>query len=303
MDMLAALYYDDINISSETYFKGRHVYGLDFDEPIIPRKYLRRPDPPKHYSDKITLVEAHHVLGSVQVLVETDDGKRIVYSGDFAYPGTRSIPCDVLVLDATHGDPMFNAPSDTDSLENRLTDCVEQEIEAGRPVCIRAHVGRLQYAMSLLSARLAPNIKFLSAHENLKLVPVYGKYGMPIRNDVVDTNDKPIKSERIFEGGYPFVEFKKTSERKSIHELDDRSAVFYLGGVNLGRNTTIKQSSENKKHYLIEFGDHGTYDGILEYVRKCDPKLVIVDQSRSKWGESLAKKITAELKIEAMAQP
>ena len=49
---------------------------------------------------------------------------------------------------------MFNAPVEPKSLENRLVQWVEHEIENGNPVCIRAHAGRLQYVMSILSSKI-----------------------------------------------------------------------------------------------------------------------------------------------------
>ena len=300
-DLLSALEQNvDDNVSSETYFGGRHIYRLDFKKSIVPKKYLREIDPKKEYSDGLTLFQAHHILGSAQVLVNTDNGKDILYSSDFSYPKTKPIKCDVLVLDATHGDPMFNAIVDSESLENRLIDCVDDEITAHSPIVIRSHVGRLQYTMNLLSEKIGSNIKFLATGKNKKLVPIYKKYGMPIR-EVIDS--KSFDGEEILEGSYPFIEFKTYPEAKSIAEMDNRAAVFHLGGHLLGKNTTIKQNQGDEKNYYLEFGDHGNYTGILDYVHNCGPKLVITDNYRSRWGKKLAERIKDELKIEAIAKP
>ncbi len=300
-DLLAALQQDEEdNISAETYFGGRHIHRLDYDDPITPKKYLREISPKQTFSDMITLKKAHHILGSSQVLVNTDDGKEIVYSSDFSYPETKPIECDVLVLDATHGDPMFNAVVDATSLENRLVDCVDQEIEAGNSVCIRSHVGRLQYTMSLLSKKIGDNIRFLSTGKNRKLVPIYRKYDMPIR-EMIDS--KTFAGEEILESSYPFIEFKTVPEAKSIAEMDNRATVFHLGGHFLGSQTTIKQRHSDDKNYYLEFGDHGNYSNIIKYVEKCSPKLVITDNYRSAWGKKLAEKITDELGINAVSQP
>lgn len=300
-DLLAALDQDmDNNVSAEAYFQGRHIHRLDFDTPITPKKYLREINPKQSFSDKITLIKAHHILGSSQVLVNTDDGKDILYSSDFSYPETKPRQCDVLVLDSTHGDPMFNAVVDSESLENRLVDYVDREIEAGNPVCIRSHVGRLQYTMSLLSKKIGENIPFLATGKNRKLTPVYRKYGMPIR-EVLDS--KTFDGEEILEGSFPFIEFKTSPEAKSIAEMDNRAAVFHLGGHILGRSTTIKQNPGDEKNYYLEFGDHGNYSGILKYVEDCKPNLVITDNYRSSWGKKLAQKIQEELNITAISQP
>jgi len=305
-DLLAALQQEEGDtVSAETYFGGRHIHRLDFDDPFIPKKHLRKFNLKKTFSDSITLKKAHHILGSSQVLVNTDDNKAIVYSSDFSYPKTKPIKCDVLVLDATHGDPMFNAAVDVASLENRLVDLVDQEIEANHPICIRSHTGRLQYIMSLLSKRIAKNIKFLSTGKNRKLVSIYRKYKMPIRK-ILDS--KTFDGENIIEGAYPFIEFKTIPEAKSITEMDHRAKVFHLGGIYLGGQTTIKQNLDklgklDEENYYLEFGDHGNYSNILKYVKKCSPELVITDKYRSKWGEKLAKKINEELGIVSVSQP
>ena len=300
-DLLAALEQNvDDNVSSEIYFGGRHIFRLDFDTPIVPKKYLREIKPKQEYSDGLTLLRAHHILGSSQVLVNTDSGKDILYSSDFSYPKTKPIKCDVLVLDSTHGDPMFNAVVESQSLENRLIDYVDAEISAKNPVVIRSHVGRLQYTMSLLSKKLGSNIQFLATGKNKKLAPIYQKYGMPIRK-IMDS--KSFDALEILEGSFPFVEFKTYPEAKSIAEMDNRAAVFHLGGHHLGKYTTIKQNVGDEKNYYLEFGDHGNYSGIMDYVHDCDPDLVITDNYRSSWGKKLAERIKEKLKIEAIPKP
>ena len=305
-DLLAVLEQDDEynTISSEAYFKGRHIHRLDFNTPIIPNMLLHKLDPTNKFSDKITLLQANHILGSAQVLVNTNDNKTILYSSDFSY-GTKSVNCDVLILDATHGDPRFNAMVDGDSLENTLCTLIEEYVAAGTPIAIRSHVGRLQYTMSILSERIDTEIVFLASKKNIKLAKVYEKYGMPIKKLMdIDSYD----AEKILEGNYPFIEFKTVSAAPSIVEMNEKSAVFTLSGHHLGDMTVIKQlndphTNQPTKKYRLEFGDHGNYQGILKYVEECKPKLVVTDSYRSKWGKTLAKKIKDELNIEAISQP
>lgn len=299
LDLLAAFELaPDIGVPADTYFKGRHVHGIDFSDPILPMKHIREPDAGKCYADQITLHQARHILGSAQVEVVADDGVRAVYSGDFDYPGTTPVRCDVLVLDSTHGNPVFNAPVDADSLEARLIECVECELGAGNPVVVRAHTGQLQHAMSLLSKALAPNVSFISPKKNTRLIPVYQKYGMAIR-EVIPSES--MHGENIADGAFPFVEFLTINDSKTDSEIAGRSAVFQLGGINMGSRTTIRQNQN--KQYFIELGQHATYDNILKYVKRCSPDLVVADSHRSAWGQSLAKQIRDVLGIDAIAEP
>ena len=64
---------------------------------------------------RITLKPAGHVLGSAQVLIETD-GARVVVSGDYkrardpTCPPFEPIPCDVFITEATFGLPVYRHP-------------------------------------------------------------------------------------------------------------------------------------------------------------------------------------------------
>lgn len=247
-------------------------------------------------------MESQHILGSAQVLVETDN-TRIVYSSDFSYPGTKPVICDILVLDSTHGSSRFDAYADSTSLKERLTDLVDCEIQAGKSITIRAHVGRLQHIMSVLSEKF-PDIPFLANTRNKKLVSVYRKYGMPI-TDIINLNS--IDGEKIIDSSSMFIDFKSNREGESTAEIDKRSAVFNIGGRYLGHHTSIQERIDKSGTptgiYDLELGDHANYPEILEYVRQCKSSLVITDYFRSKQCKVLSENITQELGIKSTPQP
>ena len=288
----------DLNPTPEACFGRRHIHVLDFEAQALAGKYIHDTNPTKYY-DKITLYQSHHMLGSSQVLVVTSDGIRAAYSNDFAIPQASPLKCDALVIDATHGGPMFNSPVDAVNLKDMFVEYVKEEVEAGRSVCIRAHMSRLQHTMHLLSKTLAPNIRFMSAPDNRRLVRVYAKYGMPIR-DVVPSGT--WRAEKIVEGSSPFVEFKTTSECKSDHEVEKKSVVFNLEDVKIGHTTMIRQNVDNPNHYFVELGEHVMYSNILEYIKNCSPGVVITYATRSGWGEHLARKIDDALGTDMIAQ-
>ena len=123
------------------------------------------------------------------------------------------------------------------------------------------------------------------------------------------------EGDGVLSGRFPFIEFKSLSGKQSEAEMSNKSTVFWIGGQgNLGDKTVIKQSVNeetrkiDEKKYRLEFGDHGNYDGILNYVKKCEPSLVITDNYRSAWGKTLADRINEmssaeKLGIEAISQP
>ena len=287
LDLLAVLDQDyDHNVSAETYFKGRHIHPLDFKTPKIP--ILDEFSLDKTFGDKITLIKANHILGSAQVVVETSDNVKIVYSGDFT-SGTDPIPCKILVLDSTHGDPMFNTVIERKSLENRLVECVENEITSGKSILIRAHRGRLQYTMHLLSERLPNDIKFLTHPNDLKLIPVYRKYGLKIRDSI---DFKSPQGEGEESKDYPYIEFRAHGQGKNMLEESDKMTVFELGGKILGGGNVLRQKMDG--NYDLEFGDHADYKTIIDYVKGANPEAVVTDYSRGKQGEKLAERLSSE---------
>ena len=244
LDLLAALDQDFASdVSTECYFKGRHIYPLDFDTPKVPKIN-------DMYGDKITLFPSKHILGSSQVLVEAEDGTRIVYTGDFG-PDAKPIPCDILVIDSTHGDPMFNTVVDRESLERRLVDYVDKEIQEGKSIMIRAHRGRLQYIMYLLSNTIPGQTKFLCHPIDRKLIQVYEKYGMCIRECI---SFKSSVGEDIHESGTPYVEFRSHGQGANFMENTEKMTVFNMGGRYLGGGTVIRHNPSCD--YNLEF--HGS---------------------------------------------
>ena len=292
LEMLSALEQDYTDhVSAECYFKGRHIRALDYESSKRPR--IDEFSPKSDYADKITLYQSHHILGSAQVLVKTADGTEIAYTGDFGIDA-KPIPCDILVLDSTHGNPMFDAPVDQPSLERRLKECVDEEIQNGKNILIRAHRGRLQYTMHLLHKFLPDRVKFLAHPNDIRLVQVYKKYGMDIRDCIDYTSGY---GQDIRESGSLYVEFRTHGYGRGIFDAK-KTAVFNLGGWFLGGGTTIRSNGE----YNLEFMDHANYATILEYVRSAGPQWVVTDYVRGRQGLGLAEAIR-NMGIRAIARP
>ena len=52
---------------------------------------------------RLTLLPSGHMLGAVQVALETPGGRRVGYSGDFHWPADDVIQVEELVIDGTYG--------------------------------------------------------------------------------------------------------------------------------------------------------------------------------------------------------
>ena len=58
-----------------------------------------------------------------------------------------------------------------------------------------------------------------------------------------------------------------------------------------------------EREHLVALSDHSDFNGLIEYVRRCNPKLVITDNYRVSHGATLAKEIRKHLGIPAVAMP
>ncbi len=92
--------------------------------------------------ETLSLHRADHILGAAQVLVETKEGTRCVYTGDFRLSRTPVIEADVLVIESTYGNPFQVRPFE-DIVEDTLVSLVESGLKQG-PVYLFGYHGKLQ---------------------------------------------------------------------------------------------------------------------------------------------------------------
>ncbi len=113
---------------------------------------------PHHYRGRmLELFPAGHILGASQVMVTGDDGRRLVYTGDFKLRPAPCLDaaevreCDVLVMECTFGHPRYRFPSIAE-VEAQLADfvrrCLEQDVV---PVVCGYVLGKGQEALRLLT--------------------------------------------------------------------------------------------------------------------------------------------------------
>lgn len=104
---------------------------------------------------ELELHPAGHVLGSAQLLV-TRDNRRLVYTSDVnTRPTTtaekaKPVPCDVLVIPATYGLPVFKFPPREEvyaQIERFIDRCFE---ERATPVLLANQIGTAQELMGVL---------------------------------------------------------------------------------------------------------------------------------------------------------
>ena len=262
--------------------KRNNLIGIDFHEPYEFR------------GDIVTLLPSGHILGSAQVLVESG-GKKILYSGDFNMPGATVVGnVDILVIDSTHGEPKHKTPSPPERQLDYLVRLTTEELNHQQPVVIRASRGKLQYLMHHLRNHVKTTIPFISNTDNIALAKVYAKFGMPCGEM---TDEESMEFRTMVKGNEPYIFF--LSSPIVPPQCETQGVRFIQVGI------SIHSSNQDTNRYMISLSDHADYGGILEYVSKLSPQLVITDNSErisKRTAVHLSENIQAVLGIDSVPQ-
>ncbi len=121
---------------------------------VIP--YGEPVDLPGETPARLTLYPAGHCLGSAQALIEVG-GTRICYTGDMKLrPNVAAengviVPCDVLIIECTFGEPRYIFPPDA-TIHAALQEEIEAAYAEGEvPVVLGYALGKAQEALHLLT--------------------------------------------------------------------------------------------------------------------------------------------------------
>jgi putative mRNA 3-end processing factor len=240
--------------------------------------------------ERVTLVKADHILGAAQVLVEDASDNRIVYTGDFRLDGTPVLDCDVLVVEATYGNPSCRRPFELEVRE-LLVSMVEKRLRDGA-VYVFGFNGKLQEVMQILHSADV-SVPFVMPERVFRVSKVCEQHGMQLGCLTMSTEKE---GRELLDENLPCVAFYHTNSRGNIGSNGFR---IYVSGWEF--RSPCRQIGD--REYLIALSDHSDFDGLIEYVRRSKPKQVVTDNYRMSYGETLAHEITKRLRIPAVAMP
>lgn len=283
-------YYKSIFVSELTRDLLIAIKGdwLKYRANLIAKRFLT---PFRYADDTITLIPAKHVLGSSQILVETE-GKRVLFTGDFRSKDTVPIKADILVIESSFGDPSFVRKYTRDAAIRKLVSQVKKETANGC-ACILGNRGKLQEAMNILY-RADLELPFLCHMNALRVTEAYRRHGVEV-GELLPIGSK--KAEKIIIRKQPHVAFYPLNAKIHaepiytkvvVSEWDTAAPMYY-------------KPAEDK--YVMSIPDHGDFNELIDYVRQSDPQLVITENYRSDKGEIFAKQIQKRLHIKAKAMP
>jgi putative mRNA 3-end processing factor len=261
-----------------SFLAGGSVETLDYGKTI------------QYEDERITFFKADHILGAAQVLVEDVEGKRIVFTGDFRIENTPVLYSDILVIEATYGSPMCRRSFGVD-IKASLANLVEKGLHYGT-VYVFGYHGKLQEVMQILY-KAGVRVPFVAPEKVFHISQVCEKNGMNVGQILLSTERE---GRELLEANLPCLAFYHMESSKKVGQNGFRVCV---SGWEF--DSAIRHTGENE--YLVALSDHSDFNGLLEYVRRSKPEMVITDNFRVSNAEPLAREIRKRFGISAIALP
>ncbi len=253
-------------------------------------KALRYGETLAHMEERLTLHRADHILGAAQVLVEDEEGTRIVYTGDFRMSETPVLEADILVLEATYGSPFQVRPFQK-VVQKALVSLVESALKTGS-VYIFGYHGKLQEVMQILYLNHV-EAPFIVPERIFQISKVCERHGMRLGKVLSTIGDE---AKEIMERNETYIAFYHMNSKRRVSRDAFRICV---SGWEFGYPR--RQIAPNE--HLVALSDHSDFKELLHYVCESKPKLVITDNYRVGNARVLAREIEKRLGIPAKAMP
>jgi len=229
-------------------------------------------------------------LGAAQVLVE-DGETRILYPSDFKISRTPVVEADILVLEATYGNPYRVRPFGI-MAEGILVSLVEQGLKQG-PVYVFGYHGKLQEIMQILYEAKV-KVPFIAPEKVFRVSKVCERHGMRFGRQLLLFSEE--RAQSILCQHEPCIVFYHAHSRR---KMGNEALCIYASGWQFVKPCQKIGDGE----YRVALSGHSDFNELLEYVEKCGPKMVITDNHRFGDAFALAKEIERRLNIPAKPVP
>ena len=235
----------------------------------------------------LTLLSSGHMLGAVQVALETPTGGRIGYSGDFHWPVDDVIQVDALVVDGTYGSEASIRKYSQEQAETSFLQLVYEKLGRGS-VHIKAHRGTVQRALQVLSGNIG--IPLIASTRLCREIAVYQQFGCAVGDLTLATS---AEGQEVLKGT-KYVRFYSKGDRVPV-DLTEGAKIVLTAFMNKTSDPVIEYSDRG---YSVAFSNHADFNGTLEYILATGAKGVVTDNTRGH-GVELALAIKNRLGIDA----
>lgn len=236
---------------------------------------------------RLTLLSSGHMLGAVQVALETPDGLRIGYSGDFHWPVDDVIQVDELVIDSTYGSEDSIREYTQGHAEARFLQLVYDKLNHGS-VHVKAHRGTVQRALQILHGNIG--VPIIASKRLCHEIAVYQQFGCAIGDLMLAASPEgreALKSKK-------YVRLYSKGDGDPV-DLTEGAKIVLSAFMNKTTDPVIEYS---ERGYSVALSNHADFNGTLEYVLATGAKRVVTDNTRGH-GVELALAIKHRLGIDA----
>jgi putative mRNA 3-end processing factor len=237
--------------------------------------------------ERLELFPAGHIAGSAQALLTTAEGVRIAYTGDLKSPPAPVLQAEVLVTEATYGDPAHVRPFRSE-VEGRFLELVRERLRHG-PVCIVGYHGKLQEAAGILH-RGGIGEPILAPERVYEALEVCREHGLPL-GTVLRQDGAEAQAVR----GGAYIRLRHTAGRGLMEEP---SRILLTGWQ---FDSACRQVAGGT--YQVALSDHCDFNELLAYVESSGARLVIADGFRAQAAGIFAAEVQRRLGVRALAMP
>ncbi|PKB78618.1 MAG: hypothetical protein BZY88_17575 [SAR202 cluster bacterium Io17-Chloro-G9] len=240
------------------YLKNATPISLAYHEPLETEKY------------RLTLHPAGHCLGSAQVLVESKiNGERLLYTGDIKVRPSpineplEAVPCDILVLEATYGQPQYTFPSQDQVLATGYRTLRTWLSRGEKPLVL---VWRMGKAQEILHYLLAEGFDVAVEEGIYRVSESYQRAGVTFPGNF-----------EIFQGRWPegrVVLWPPGRRSTGAAEGLRGARSMELTGWAAGGGSNGSSRWGRRGDASLPFSDHPDFNELVEYVRRVAPKQV-----------------------------
>ncbi len=240
--------------------------------------------------ERLELFPAGHIPGSAQALLTTSDGLRVAYTGDLRSPPAPVLRADVLVTEATYGDPAHVRPFRAE-VEGRFLELVRERLDRG-PVCVVGYHGKLQEAAGLLH-RAGIEAPILAPERVYLALQVCREHAAPLPDSAPPLREGTPEAQAAQTGAY--IRLRHTSSPGPVEE----PTRVLLSGWQF--DAPCRRLNDGA--WQVALSDHSDFEELLAYVQASGARLVIADAFRAQAAGVFAAEVQRRLGVRAIAMP
>ena len=235
---------------------------------------------------EVKALNAGHMLGSAQFLVRTPEST-ILYTGDINCVDTlttraaRPHKCDVLVIEATYGSPLYRFPS-RETIYANVVEWAVDMIKQGYIPCLHVYAaGKAQEMVRLFNVYTHLPVIVSSSLDGVNRA--YRQAGHKLEWLSAESHD----GSEILEKN-PCVYITTPSDRRSIGRKTARAYATGWALSMMGRNAAFPLSS------------HADFEQLVSFIKECNPDRVFIFTG---FADALRRLIRSELDLEVKTVP